>query len=213
VLPAADSGSVVLREGADALHPLGRLRLTQTVAPLGVPLARFGSAAVLDAGPVKVDVVAAMATPVPAEELFAAAQFFDLSDEEKISKPAFVPHQAGVVLEGSAWSVTGPLTREVVYEESNGEERPKAGSRVLGALREEYLDWCVIGAAGRARGEQVAVTGLEQVKVNPVAYAVADAATGIAATTSSGLDAAFATSGRHSVDHVVVADYELAAFA
>jgi hypothetical protein len=192
---------------------LGRLRLTQTVAPLGVPLARFGSAAVLDAGPVTVHVDAAMATPVETDELFAAAQFFDLSDEEKLSKPAFVPHHAGVVLEGTAWSVAAPLTRDVVYEESNGEERPAAGSRVLGGLRAEYLDWCVTGAAGRARAEQVAVPSPPRVKVNPVSYVVADAATGVATAAGAGLDAAFATSARQSVDHVVMADYELAAFA
>ncbi len=213
VLPAADAGSVVLREGADALHPLGRLRLTQTVAPLGVPLARFGSAAVLDGGPVQVHVDAPMATPADAEELFAAAQFFDLSDEEKLSKPAFVPHLAGVVVEGTAWTVTGPLTRDVVYEESNGEDRPAAGSRVLGGLREELLDWCVTGAAGRARGAQPTSSPLQGLAVGPVRYAVADAATGAASAAGTGLEAAFATSARQTVDRVVLADYELAAFA
>ena len=210
VLPAADSGSVILREGADALHPLGRLRLTQTVAPLDVPLTRFGAATVLDAGPVTVTVSAPMATPRSETELFAAAQFFDLSDEEKISKPAFVPHHAGAVLEGSAWSVTGALTRDVVYEESNGEDRPHAGLRVLGGLRAELLGWSVTGAAGRGR-RVAAAADLADLQVRPVTYAVADAVTGAVAAQGTGLDAAFATSARHTVDRVVLADYELAA--
>ena len=211
VLPAGDSGSLVLREGVDALHPLGRLRLTQTVAPLGVTLARFGSASVLDAGPVRLDVTASgIAAPVAVEELFAAAQFFDLSDEEKISKPAFVPHHAGYVVQGDAWRVTGALTRDVVYEESNGEERPEAGLRVVGTLREDFLDWSVVGAAGRARGERVQVTGpLEDLGVGPTTYHVAESVSGLV-TATGGLEAAFAASTRLDADHVVLADYELA---
>ena len=54
---------------------------------------------------------------------------------------------------------------------------------------------------------------LTALKVNPVTYAVADVATGVAAAASSGLDAAFATSTRHTADQVVMADYELAAMA
>ncbi len=210
VLPAADSGSVVLRSGADALHPLGRLRLTQTVAPLDVTLARFGSAGVLDAGPVKLDVTASgVSAPTAVDELFAAAQFFDLSDEEKISKPAFVPHHAGYVVEGSTWRVEGAVTRDVVYEESNGDERPDAGGRVIAGLREEYLDWCVTGAAGRSRGEHVQVAApLADLAVGPVTYHVAEAASGMV-TATGGLETAFATSMRQSADQVVLADYEL----
>ena len=40
--------------GAEALHPLGLLRLTQTAAPLDVPLAKFGANAVTSGDPVTV---------------------------------------------------------------------------------------------------------------------------------------------------------------
>ena len=212
VLPAKDSGTVVLREGADALHPLGRLRLTQSVAPLGVGLAHFGSAGVLDAGPVEVTVVADLAVPQPAEELFAAAQFFDLTDEEKISKPAFVPHLAGYVLEGSTFQLADTLVADVVYEESNGDDRPPSGSRHFGVLDVAFLDWAVLGAAGRKQQERITVAGaLQDLKVNPVSYAVADAATGaVDAASGFGLDKAFGASNRVSVDRVVMADYEVA---
>lgn len=213
VLPASESGLVVLRDGVDALHPLGRLRLTQTVAPLGVSLARFGSARVLDAGAVEVTVLADLATPQPVDELFAAAQFFDLTDEEKLSKPAFVPHRAGYLLEATAYSLTETLTATVVYETLNLEGGAPSGSRVLDTIDGSFLDWSVLAAAGRARAERVPPPQVrEGLAVNPVTYAVVDAATGAAATAvSSGLEAAFAASAKSSVDRVVMADYELAA--
>jgi hypothetical protein len=213
VLPASQSGLVVLRDGVDALHPLGRLRVTQTVAPLGVALARFGNAGVLDAGPVEVAVVADLADPRPVDELFAAAQFFDLTDEERLSKPAFVPHRAGYLLEGTAYSLADTLTATVVYETLGEEGRPPAGSRVLDRIDASFLDWSVLGAAGRAHSEHVARPHLrEDLGVDPVTYAVVDAATGaVAAAATSGLQAAFAASAKTSVDHVVMADYELAA--
>ncbi|PVG80870.1 hypothetical protein DDE18_21040 [Nocardioides gansuensis] len=213
VLPAADGGLVTLREGGEGLHPLGKLRLTQTIAPLGVPLARFGRAAVADGGPVTVTVSADLATPTPAEELFAAAQYFDLTDDEKISKPPFVPHHAGYELGGQAWApLADPLTVDVVYEESDGHERPPAGSRSLGALGEEFLAWSVVGAAGRSHAQQVPVARpLAGLKVTPTSYAVADAATGTAvAAAVTGLEGAFGASARVSADRVVMADYELA---
>lgn len=213
VLPAADGGLVTLREGATGLHPLGKLRLTQTVAPLGLPLARFGRAAVADAGPVLVTVTAELATPTPAEELFAAAQFFDLTDDEKISKPAFVPHHAGYELGGQAWAPpTHALTVDVVYEESDGQDRRPAGSRPLGLLVEEFLAWSVVGAAGRSHAQQVSVVApLAGLAVTPTPYAVADAATGsVVGAPGTGLEQAFGASTRRSADTVVLADYELA---
>ncbi len=212
VIPAQDGGVVTLREGATALHPLGRLRLTQTVAPLGVALARFGSASVADAGPVEVTVTAALATPVAAEELFASAQFFDLTDEEKLSKPAFVAHRAGYTIAGTGWApLVDPLVAEVGYEESTQDQRPPAGSRRFRGVDEALMGWSVLGAAGRSHGgRDVVAHPMEQLKVNPTQYAVVDAATGaMAEGLGVGLDRAFAASAVHSADTVALADYEL----
>ena len=213
VIPAVDAGLVTLREGADGLHPLGRLRLTQTIAPLGVPLAHFGTAAVADADPVTASVTGDLATPEPTDELFAAGQFFDLTDEEKLSKPAFVPHLAGYTLQGRGWGpLTDPITAEVGYEESSDGRRPPAGSRHLVGIDEASVGWCVLGAAGRSHGERVIVEGPRAgLRVTQTEYASVDAATGeLAGGVGLGLDQAFAASARLSVDTVVMADYELA---
>ena len=212
VIPAQDGGIVTLRDGATALHPLGKLRLTQTVAPLGITLAHFGNASVADAGPVEVTVTASLATPEPSDELFASAQFFDLTDEEKLSKPAFVAHRAGYTVAGTSWGpLVDPLVAEVGYEESTQDQRPPPGSRRFRGLDEALIGWSVLGAAGRSNGGRAVVTNpLEKLKVNPTEYAVADAATGaVADGLGLGLDRAFAASAVRSVDTVALADYEL----
>ena len=106
--------------------------------------------------------------------------------------------------------MTGAVTRDVVYEESNGEERLKADLRVVGTLREDFLDWSVVGAAGRSRGERVQVTGpLADLGVGPTTWHVAESVSGLV-TATGGLEAAFGASARLDADHVVLADYELA---
>lgn len=214
VLPAEVGGLVTLRDGASGLHPLGKLRLTQTVAPLDVALDHFGAAAVTDAGPVQVTVVSDLTTPEPADELFAAAQYFELTDEEKLSKPAFVPHRAGYVLHGSAWApLADSVVGEIVYEESAGDaETPRGRRGHLVGVDEAMLGWSVLGAAGRAHDQRSPVAQpLAGVTVTDVEYAPVDAATGAPVEAGGfGLDRAFAASTRVSADTVVMADYELA---
>lgn len=213
VIPAADGGLVTLRDGAGALHPLGRLRLTQTVAPVGLPLARFGSSAVVNPAGVSVTVTAdGIATPQPAQELFATAQFFLLSDEEKLSKPAFVPYLAGYVVQGDRWlPIQDPVTVDVVYEESTGTEPTQhSRTRSLQSVDATFLGWTAVGAAGRAHPTSTQVAGpLQGLVVKDVTYAVADASRG-AVVGAFGVGEVMATSMRAGADRVVLADYELA---
>lgn len=218
VIPAADNAIATVRPGADALHPLGKLRLTQTVAPVGIALQRLGASAVSDPGGVAVTIDAAgIGTPQSAQELFAPAQYFVLSDDEKLSKPAFVPYDAGYVLQGDTWSpLADPVTVDVVYEESLGDApRPQPGSRFLRQLDATSLSWTVVGAAGRAHQSTTSVVppvlphgGLT---VGEVRYGVADAATGaLLGSLSTGSAELVTTSMRSTADRVVMADYELA---
>ena len=77
------------------MHPLGFLRLTQTAAPLDVALAKYGANAVTSERPVTVAITADGGVVTTAKEMFATSQFFELSDEERLSKPGFVPFDAG----------------------------------------------------------------------------------------------------------------------
>ncbi len=203
VLPAADAGAAQLRSGANALHPLGLLRLIQTEAPLGVPLAKLGASAVASADPVTVAITATGGVVAPAQELFATAQFFELSDEDRLAKPAFLPFDAGGTVQGEAWQVSDAQTGDVVYEESLGDDTGATSYRPLDAVA---LGWVNLGAAGRAR-PSLAKLGAAQIRVTSPSYSVADAATG--AVVSTGAASAMMASVRRSVDTIAVADFEL----
>jgi hypothetical protein len=206
VLPATDGGTVQVRSGADALHPLGLLRLTQTAAPVDVPLAKFGANAITSTDPVTVAITATGGVVTKAQELFATSEFFELSDEDRLSKPAFLPFDAGAVVQGDTWQVADPQTATVVYEESLGDDDASVGSTTFRALDSVALGWAKLGAAGRARPaltKSVAV----KIAVKSPSYSVVNAVTG--EIIASGPGSAMMASTRRSVDTIAVADFEL----
>lgn len=83
--------------------PMGALAVTQKIAPLGVTLQRFGARRV-DGGAtfsiVNVHVGADPAGTDAQHEQFAAAQFFDMSDAEKLSRRSYEPYPAGIAMAG-----------------------------------------------------------------------------------------------------------------
>ncbi|HEY8411238.1 MAG TPA: DUF6603 domain-containing protein [Pyrinomonadaceae bacterium] len=103
-LPSQQRALVELRADPAAtadvlLHPLGTLTIKQTVVPLNIDISRFGQAA--PAGSkrfsitnVKLDKNEQSLAPV--KDSFAPAQFFDMSDDEKLSRPSFESMDAGI---------------------------------------------------------------------------------------------------------------------
>ncbi len=83
------------------VHPLARIGVRQTVVPLSIRIARFGGGTV--AGAARYDITSATvggrpATQTTLNEQFAAAEFLDLSDDEKLARPSFEAMPAGVSL-------------------------------------------------------------------------------------------------------------------
>ncbi|MGW0884580.1 DUF6603 domain-containing protein [Streptomyces sp. NPDC002671] len=131
-----DAGTMATLEpdtqGAPLLHPLGRLRLSQRVVPLGVPINRFGPGR-LPGPPVtyqlNVSFGAGAGTAVPVTEQFARADFFDLTDDEKLTQPAFEPFCSGAELTPPAPVATAPQRSvDMAYETKvvGGETTPVA---------------------------------------------------------------------------------------
>jgi hypothetical protein len=102
-LPAGGQGMVSLGsiEGADGVlaHPLGRLQVTQRVAPLGLTLQRFGQAQVSGANRFEIAEVRVgtqvLASPPEVTESFARAHFVDMTEEEKLAQPSFERFTSG----------------------------------------------------------------------------------------------------------------------
>jgi hypothetical protein len=124
-LPAASNQHVTLRELPDpatvpVLHPFCALEITQKLVPLHVAIQRFASRAP-DKGSVftlaDVKLGANAAATVNIREQFAPAQFFDLSDAEKLSRPSFADYDAGIMVGSDlAPCIDFMRTRAVVYE-------------------------------------------------------------------------------------------------
>ncbi|MFD4959594.1 DUF6603 domain-containing protein [Microbacterium sp. NPDC058389] len=175
--PTVTSG-VLMRDGAPQLHPLGFVRISQTVAPVNTELARFGTNPI--AGPTNISFAAgATLAQRPVEELFAPAQYFSLSDDERLSRPAFVPMSAGVIVEDPAWRVKDARQVTVTYEEDLGAETPEPGRpKRLFELDEEMLVWANAGSVGAVHEAAAAAAASVGIHVRESAYTVATADAG-----------------------------------
>ncbi|HEY0725216.1 MAG TPA: DUF6603 domain-containing protein, partial [Pyrinomonadaceae bacterium] len=113
-LPDGANGLVQLRANAGAasdirLHPLGTLTVKQGVVPLNMDISRFGQAA--PAGPrrftiTSVNLGGQNQTTKPSTDFFAPAQFLELTDDQKLSRPSFETMEAGISFGSDALSFT-----------------------------------------------------------------------------------------------------------
>jgi hypothetical protein len=102
------------------IEPMGSLTLRQTVVPLNRTIERFGELALDAPTAYTVQSVAVGGVPLSAwsgaRDDFAPAQFHQLSDAEKLSRPSFEPMDAGVTLGRAAIEHGTVMGTEVVYE-------------------------------------------------------------------------------------------------
>jgi hypothetical protein len=113
-LPNGQRPMVTLRATAGAaaavaLHPLGTLTVKQAIVPLGMEISRFGQATPAGAhlftiSSVSLGEQSQMTDPV--RDFFAPAQFFELSDDEKLSRPSFESMTAGISFGSDAFAFT-----------------------------------------------------------------------------------------------------------
>jgi hypothetical protein len=117
-LPAGQRPMVTLRATPGAatdvcLHPLGTLTVTQSVVPLNLEISRFGSAVPAGARSFTISSVSLGSlggqhqTPPSVTDFFAPAQFFEMSDAEKLSRPSFEPMAAGFSIGADAFVFSG----------------------------------------------------------------------------------------------------------
>jgi hypothetical protein len=106
VLPNGANQHVSLRElpqvgAALVLHPFGALEINQKIAPLNIALQRFGSTRPGSGSVFKIasaQINKAIVVTAATTEQFAPAQFFEMSDAEKLSRPAFARYDSGLLI-------------------------------------------------------------------------------------------------------------------
>jgi hypothetical protein len=183
-LPLGGEAFVTIAAGSQGTfaHPLAALAIVQSVAPLGVTIERFGSARV--AGPNRFDVTElrvgpdTVTAPPTVTQPFARGQFFDLTDEQRLTLPSFEPFTAGVTVGGADFTfgpaVSADLTYETAYlemERSAPRGRVTRTALLAAALPPSALEWQPkSGAAARSalRGRAAApAAGPLRVTVEP----------------------------------------------
>jgi Family of unknown function (DUF6603) len=165
-----------------AVHPLGRLTIQQAIVPLGVTVARVGTArpkggpTAVHVGPVTLT-SGITATQAEVAGLFARAQYFDLTDDERLSAPSYEPLQSGVELASETVRAGAARRTDVEYETVLvGAEAPRRPAR----LDVSHLRWAVTsGAVGRSGIHDARVNaGPDQsVRLTPARSVLVDTAT------------------------------------
>ena len=124
-LPTGANLLVSLRELGDeegdrlVLHPIGTLLISQRKVPLAMEMEKFGNQVPGDVRELTVEVGAGLNKLDDRDEQFALGHFKDLSEAEKLSKPAFQTMKGGLKLSaGGAQTRTGSATaRSLRYEQ------------------------------------------------------------------------------------------------
>ncbi|HTE44555.1 MAG TPA: DUF6603 domain-containing protein [Gemmatimonadaceae bacterium] len=176
--------------GAQHAHPLSRVAFSQTVVPLGLTLQRFGDTRVT--GTTRFDITKLtiggqiITARVPVREHFARAQFLNMSDDDKLTKPSFEEMDSGVEFSSAAYRVSpAPLLVTMEYETvyldidpvKPGTTRPEPALARLQPTHELVSSLATQGAAARApqrADEQMRSRIAARVAVTAAPLAVAD---------------------------------------
>lgn len=236
-LPASAPALVSLRsQDGSALiaHPLALLNVHERLVPLDVQIARFGAAAISGATSFAITDFQINRSSIgrkPVQDDFAPAQFFDLSDEEKLAGPSFERHDAGAsIVSPAARSGSPALVKTITYEtfyvdDPAGTLREDPGPKqTLGATNMSAI--LGIGASARAAiwkaGNRRYAAPTKAVTVTPQMFTIASTSTlqtsgigpstGVPYTTARALMTS-AVAGRQSIkDQLqIVAMHEMAA--
>ena len=188
-LPAGGNLLVTLRK-LDAtaeqlvLHPLGTIRVSQRRIPLGIHIDKVGNNPVSDAHlfSVKTNVANLVVTVKPPQEKFAIAQFQDMSDADKLSRPSFQDIDGGVELAYSGRQLgSGKIVKRIVrYEVKiiDGDDKYHAFRwfKNIGTLFFHWLGGAAITRSSLSfatKKSMVPTTGAERVKVGQPGFVIA----------------------------------------
>jgi len=189
-LPQGQTRIVSLRESAAdgtlRVHPLGTLTVRQSVVPLNLTrdIDKFNDSPIAGARRFQVTrVVVGTGTgnesTSDVQDDFAPAQFFEMSDDEKIASPSFEPMQAGLRVGSSQFAfaigqcVASPLDYETRVVDRNAAVPPPS-PKVDYVLSRALLEMHAMhGAAGRSplRREERRATVEPFAKVAPLRFA------------------------------------------
>ena len=147
--PPASNLLVSLRPldpGLAILHPFGALRVSQRALPLDLTLDKIGNQKPDDVNRVDITAAASGATAeplTPVDELFAAAQFQEMSDADKLSRPSYQELKGGVIIGTAGGPQSSKMARrKVAYQITIVDKepvRPPLNVKAIGGLFHSFL--------------------------------------------------------------------------
>ena len=179
-MPLWGGEGVLFREGSDTdnyIDPYGGIYFRQNSIPLCLKLQKYRRAAIL-AGEDYFDIVAQNGSEASdAEDFFAPGEFRNLSDQEKLSAPAFEKMKSGIQLSGNHIETETDSIRhkEMEYEtkELDNEKEIKEIPGVAGKLKSSALLGAQKLFAGKIKAKTgVASAGIKGVSVNEQKFTI-----------------------------------------
>ncbi|HEX3165436.1 MAG TPA: DUF6603 domain-containing protein, partial [Chitinophagaceae bacterium] len=183
-LPAGSSLNVVLSElpslkpNTVVLHPFGILTISQKLVPLGIDIDKFGTQKPDADNHFDISEVffgTFSAGKVPVNEDFASAQFWQMTDAEKLSRPSFEKKKGGVTVGGDNSPNTSYVTTEsVVYEVIYvPDKRPKKFLTLAKFLLDSLIGACAVAQSSLSKKKNSpSALGTPAVKYETEKYAV-----------------------------------------
>jgi hypothetical protein len=120
-LPPPSANLLVTLRAVDpsllVLHPFGSLTLSQRALPLNLKLDKVGNQQPDDVNQVDIRGVASAGTGLPVndhQEQFAIAQYQNMSDSDKLSRPSYQDIKGGVTIGSSDSALSSKMTRRTI---------------------------------------------------------------------------------------------------
>jgi hypothetical protein len=224
---SADGTSVIA-------HPLAQLDVHETIVPLGLQIDCIGAAPVSGATTFAITdfrINGSVIQTQPVQEDFAPAQFFKLSDTEKLARPAFEQHAAGVSTIAGLAVAGDSITKSIAYETwyvdtPGGALRSDPAAVLTGIFITDLQAVASIGAAARAgiwsAGSLRYKTAGKPISIAPLQFVVTGTSTltpagvgpatgGTYSDASSLMAAALSAAPNRTGQLQIVATYETAA--
>jgi len=159
------------------VHPFGGLDVSQKVSPLAIAIQLFGATTPQGGSVFRIVDVAVAGGTIETDSLheeFAPAQFFAMTDAEKLSRPSFAAYEAGIAIGADAPAADFMRRREVSYEVIYLPEHPPV--RVKFGMPENLSQFSMAGAAVSqsplSRAKRAASPLAERVSVEADRYVV-----------------------------------------
>lgn len=171
------------------MHPLGELAFHQKVVPLDTAITRYGSTTPISPGPFSITRVTFNDSPTEAtrqtvRDLFAPGQFFQLTDDEQLSRSAFESLPSGCNrigtsgIKASQTTIPAEFEYETVVIDKMAERLSRTGKGFEYSVEPSVmLATAAVGAAGQPAmrttgGAKFAGSTANRVKVREPEYAV-----------------------------------------